>query len=217
MKTKAFEIQEGESQNIRTKSDMATAFYSGKFSQYIITKSHMLKDSLIVTDMVSLRDKVDIVNSSIKELVFSDCVKKFDEIWAEFENLSENNGLNADKNFKPQPLDSAKNNYFIYKLKDDIEIPEGIVKSVKIFINGYDESSESLNLDLQMLDEKSEYKYKIMSDAIEISLITDIKSNAAKNFLKTFTYKKIASGPKSMKEIYLIINDKLLYKTKIEI
>lgn len=208
MQTKAFMIEEDNGSHKAIKDDISKAVYSGKFKEYIIAKSHLLEDTLIVTDMISERDKVDIINRFIKELVFNDCVRNFDEIW---------NEASLNKNFKFEVIEEPVNDSCVYKFKEDIKILDSTVRSVKIFINGYDESSESVYLDLQMLDEKSVYKYKITSDTIEISIITDMKSSKISELLKTFVYTKMSLDAKRVREIYVIINDKLSHKFNIEI
>ena len=68
-KNSFFLIEESEkTSDTIDKTDIDKAVYSGKFDEYIIAKSHLLKDTLIVTDMLSGRDGVDIINSSIDEL-----------------------------------------------------------------------------------------------------------------------------------------------------
>lgn len=218
MQTKAFVVEESFGSKEILKDDMTRAVYSGKFSDYIITRPHLLSDMLIVTDMINGRDKVDIINSSIKELVFSDCVKNFDEICSK---ISQDKLDESGENFKfevvKEPISDPKKSFLSYKFKEEIKILDEAVRSVKIFINGYNENSDSVYLNLQMLDEKSEYRYKITSDTIEISITTNMQASRISEFLATFTYKKISSSIKSLKEIYIVINDKLSHKLNIEI
>nr|WP_253908172.1 DUF5416 domain-containing protein [Campylobacter sp. RM16188] len=168
--------------------------------------------------MIHERDGVDVINSSIKELIFSDCVKKFDQVLNE---VSLKSHVNTDENFKfeiiEELFDECKRDSCVYKFEEDIKILDDIVRSVKIFINGYDESSESVYLDLQILDNKSVYKYKITNDTIEISISTHMQARVVSEFLKTFAYTKMSLAPKKAKEIYIIVNDKLLYKFDIKI
>lgn len=218
MQTRAFAIEESDNSHKIVKDDINKAVYSGKFEEYIITRSHLLVDTLVVTDMINERDGVDVINSSIKELIFSDCFKKFDQVLNE---VSLKNHLNTDENFKfeiiEEPFDEYKGDFRVYKFEENIKILDDIVRSVKIFINGYDESSESVYLDLQILDNKSVYKYKITNDTIEISISTHMQARVVSEFLKTFAYTKMSLAPKKAKEIYIIVNDKLLYKFDIKI
>lgn len=218
MQTRAFAIEESSNSHKIVKDDINKAVYSGKFEEYIIARSHLLVDTLVVTDMINERDGVDVINSSIKELIFSDCVKKFDQVLNE---VSLKNHLNTDENFKfeiiEEPFDECKSDSCVYKFEENIKILDDIVRSVKIFINGYDESSESVYLDLQILDNKSVYKYKITNDTIEISISTHMQARVVSEFLKTFAYTKMSLAPKKAKEIYIIVNDKLLYKFDIKI
>lgn len=217
--SRTFFVEEGESANAVDKIYADKAIYIGKFNEYIITKSHLLKDTLIITDMLSDRDGVDIVNSSIGELVFADCVKNFSEIYANFIELRNCDKDIKDTNFKfevtEEQENSAKN--LIYKFEQAIDVSDEIVKSIKIFINGYDESSESISLNLQILSEDSRYKYKITSNTIEITVLTHMDARSVKEFLDTFVYKKMNYKFDDAREIYVIINNKLAYRTEIKI
>ena len=216
-KNSFFLIEESEkTSDTIDKTDIDKAVYSGKFDEYIIAKSHLLKDTLIITDMLSGRDGVDIINSSIDELIFKDCVKKFSEIYSNFTDAKEFNDTNSESNVSKWLKCNDYNDEFTFKFTDEIEISSDIVKSIKIFINGYDESSESVNLNLEFLKDVSEYKYKITSDTIEISILTKMTADLASKFLKTFLYKKIGSDFSGIKEIYVVINDALAYKTEIK-
>ncbi|QKG28814.1 hypothetical protein CDOMF_0534 [Campylobacter sp. RM16187] len=213
----AFLIEESDSiSGVTHKTTADKAIYSGKFSEYIVTKSKLIKESLVVTDMLNDRDGVDIINSSIKELIFSDCVKKFSEIYSNFIELKEVQESNLDNQFKFSITEEDSEN-FIYRFKEAIDIPFYSVRSIKIFINGYNEISESINFDLDLLRDESRYKYKITSNTIEIIILTNLTASLTKEFLKTFTYKKMDSSCSEIKEIYIIINDILIYKTEIEI
>lgn len=176
------------------------AFYSGKFNEYIITKSHSLKNTLVITDIISGRDAVDAINSSIKELVFRDCVKTFSELYK----------------IEDVPFEVVEHRNFSYKFSENIKIYDNIIKSIKIFINGYDENSDSVSLDLTMLGENSEYKYKIAGSTIEMTMTVNMSVGFVEGFLDTFIYKNL-SEKSSAREIYVIVNDKLVYKTRIEI
>ncbi|QCD53104.1 DUF5416 family protein [Campylobacter sp. RM16192] len=216
----AFLVEEGDnSSSIIDKTDVDKAIYRGKFREYIVTKSRLLKNSLVITDMLSNRDGVDIIDSSIRELVFSDCIKNFNEIYSNFIEIKEADGLNFSKQFKfavTEEANSIDSENLIYSFKEDIEVPFDSVRSIKIFINGYNEISESVNFNLELLQDGSEYKYKITSDTIEITILTNLTPNLTKEFLKTFAYKNVDSNFGDLKEIYVIINNILIYKTEIK-
>ena len=174
------------------------AVYSGNFNEYIISKSHSLDNTIIITDMLSNRDGVDIVNNSIKRLIFRDCTKSFSEIC---------------KGCKSNLIEQSDD--LVFKFVNNILL-EDDVKSIKILINGFDEFSESVSLDLEILNDKSKYKYKITSSLIEIIVLANLSKYDAQRLLKSFIYKRISPKSSSLKEIYVIINEKLFCETTVE-
>lgn len=192
-----FVVEEGK-KNKADKTSVQEAVYSGNFGDYIVSKARSSADTLIVADMFSDRDGVDVVDSSVKQLVFRDEVKNFSDLLS---NLSAETA-------------SGRNRLF-FSFENDFKITSG-VKSIKIFINGFDENSESVSLNLELLNQNSFYKYKIAADAIEMSIIGELDAKTASNILKSFTYKKISGKNSCLKEIYVIIDGKLVYKTGIK-
>lgn len=190
-------IVEEIGENRVSKTSIQEAVYSGNFHEYIISKSHSLDDSLIIADMFSNRDGVDVINASIDRLVFKDCVKNFNEIY-----------------FDRKEIVTKSQNEKVFKF-DDFEMPESI-KSIKILINGFDEFNESASLDLQLLPQNSKYKYKITSNTIEILIFGDFDMDLAKKLLASFVYEKKLEKSTILKEIYVIIDEKLFYEISIK-
>ncbi|MGP1485361.1 MAG: DUF5416 family protein [Campylobacter sp.] len=191
-------IVEEIGENTANKTNLQEAVYLGNFREYIISKSHSLRDTLIVADMFSNRDGVDIINSSIKRLIFKDCVKNFEDII-------------CDCGSKSPKLQSKS----IFELDKNLNICQKVSR-IKIFINGFDENSESVSLDLRLLSDKSEYKYKITNNTIEILIFDDLDPKVTQNLLSSFIYEKKIKKDTALKEVYVIIDEKLIYEAKIE-
>lgn len=105
---RAFFIEEGPSKDTIDDSEI-TAKYSGKYSEYEIKPSKNMPGFYLVKDLIKNRDSSDLINSKIKKIIFSDCIKTFDEIIKGLQNTHkiEENLLHGLKNIidkKPRSL-----------------------------------------------------------------------------------------------------------------
>lgn len=87
---KAFFIEEEPSKNSIDENDVV-AKYAGKYSEYDIKPSKNMPGFYLVKDKVKDRDSSDLINSKIQKIIFSDCVKSFDEIVKNATKISEKN------------------------------------------------------------------------------------------------------------------------------
>ena len=98
-----------------------SASFERNFNEYQISRAKLTDEFVIVND-----GKIcDLIGREIAKFLFKDCEKSFDEVI----NLKreEHVGLVG------------------------LKIEDELVSSIKISINGYDESSDSLDLDLNLL------------------------------------------------------------------
>lgn len=100
---RAFFIEEGSSNDTIDDSEV-TAKYSGKYSEYEIKPSKNMPGFYLIKDLIKNRDSSDLINSKIKKIIFSDCVKTFDEMI---------NGLQNSTKIEENLVDGLKN--IIYK------------------------------------------------------------------------------------------------------
>ena len=92
-----------------------------------------------------------------------------------------------------------------------VEIKDELIKSIKISISGYDESSDSLDFDLNLLSLSVPYRYAISNGCFEMSIFLKVGKEVVEKFLSTFSYKFEAN---SGKERYLIVfvNESKIYE-----
>ena len=92
-----------------------------------------------------------------------------------------------------------------------LKIEDELVSSIKISISGYDESSDSLDFDLNLLSLSVPYRYAISNGCFEMSIFLKERNEVVEKFLSTFSYKFEAN---SGKERYLIVfvNESKIYE-----
>ncbi|WXG61274.1 DUF5416 family protein [Campylobacter concisus] len=83
-----------------------------------------------------------------------------------------------------------------------LKIEDELVSSIKISISGYDESSDSLDFDLNLLSLSVPYRYAISNGCFEMCIFLKEDKEVVEKFLSTFSYKFEAN---SGKERYLIV------------
>lgn len=164
-------------------SNVAT--YSQNFDAYHIKKVGDY-DIILVDDGICS----DVLNSDIKELVFSDTTKNFCDF------LSTNDSQNTlvlDENFS--------------HLSD--------VSVIRLIIRGYDESLDRLSFDAGFLNLAKPYKYSISDGGIEIRLDIIAKDSNISGFLSTIKY-YFSTKFDSDKTIFIYADADLVFTQKLK-
>ncbi|MCD8212912.1 MAG: DUF5416 domain-containing protein [Campylobacter sp.] len=162
---------------------MKDARYDKNFKDYEILKAKSIDGYMIVKD----GNECDLIGREIKNLIFCDCTKGFDEILKE----------------KPQ-------NYQNFRF-DNVKIYDENVRSIKIIIKGYDESADSLKFDLDKLALSAPYRYALSNDSFEINIFLDEKVERVMEFLSTFQYDYQREQAQE-RRIFMYINENTVYE-----
>ncbi|MBE2984902.1 hypothetical protein CCAL9344_03955 [Campylobacter sp. RM9344] len=154
---------------------MRSAFYDFNFNECEILKPLNLREFVIIKH----ESGCDLVDESIEEFVFADCVKNFSELTV-----------------------SESNNLF-----DGLNIKDEIIKSLKIIIKGYNESTDSINFDLDKINLNAPYRYAITSNGFEMSMTLNEKADRVIDFLRSIEC-SFDDGCKH--DVLIYINDEIL-------
>jgi len=69
-----------------------------------------------------------------------------------------------------------------------LKIEDELVSSIKISISGYDENSDSLDFDLNLLSLSVPYRYAISNGCFEMSIFLKEDKEVVEKFLSTFSF-----------------------------
>lgn len=148
---RAFFIEEGPSKSIVSDNEIS-ARYSGKYSEYEIKPSKNMPGFYIIKDKVKNRDSSDLINSKIQKIIFSDCVKSFNDIEqsvSKFSQIQENiaKGLENIISKKPHKdifsIEETKEENVSESKKDEEEILDENIDIAEIL---EDDKLEDINL-----------------------------------------------------------------------
>ena len=92
-----------------------------------------------------------------------------------------------------------------------MEIKDELIKSIKISIGGYDESSDSLDFDLNLLSLSVPYRYAISNGCFEMSIFLKESKEVVEKFLSTFSYKFEANSGKE-RHVIVFVNESKIYE-----
>lgn len=157
------------------------ASFERNFSEYQISRAKLAEEFVIVND-----GKIcDLIGREVVKFLFKDCEKSFDEMI----NLKREEHISL----------------------AGLKIEDELVSSIKISISGYDENSDSLDFDLNLLSLSVPYRYAISNGCFEMSIFLKEDKEVVEKFLSTFSYKFEAN---SGKERYLIVfvNESKIYE-----
>lgn len=165
----------------------SVATYSKNFDAYFIKK---LDDY----DMILVDDGIcsDVLNSDIKELVFSDTTKNFHELLGANEDK---NTLIIDENFS--------------HLAD--------ISVIRLIVRGYDESLDRLSFDAGLLNLSKPYKYSISDGGIEIRLDIIAKDSDINGFLSTIKYEYFSTEFSSDRTIFIYADADLVFTKRLKV
>ena len=161
-----------------------SASFERNFSEYQISRAKLAEEFVIVND-----GKIcDLIGRGVVKFLFKDCEKSFDEM------------INLKREEHKEHISLA-----------GLKIEDELVSSIKISISGYDESSDSLDFDLNLLSLSVPYRYAISNGCFEMSIFLKERKEVVEKFLSTFSYKFEAN---SGKERYLIVfvNESKIYE-----
>lgn len=130
-------------------------------------------------------EECDLIGREVDKFIFKDCEKSFDEMI----NLKSENFIN---------LAGA-------------EIKDELIKSIKISINGYDESHDSLDFDLNLISLSVPYRYAISNGYFEMNIFLKEKREVVERFLATFSYKFEANNGKE-RHVVAFVNEAKIYE-----
>ena len=158
-----------------------SASFERNFSEYQISRAKLADEFVIVND-----GKIcDLVGREIIKFFFKDCEKNFDEMI----NLKREKCINL----------------------SGVEIKDELIKSIKISISGYDESSDSLDFDLNLLSLSVPYRYAISNGCFEMSIFLKERNEVVEKFLSTFSYKFEANSGKE-RHVIVFVNESKIYE-----
>ena len=127
----------------------------------------------------------DLIGREVDKFIFKDCEKSFDEMI----NLKSKNFINL----------------------AGVEIKDELIKSIKISINGYDESHDSLDFDLNLISLSVPYRYAISNGCFEMNIFLKEKREVVERFLATFSYKFEANSGKE-RHVVAFVNEAKIYE-----
>ena len=130
-------------------------------------------------------EECDLIGREVDKFIFKDCEKSFDKMI----NLKSENCIN---------LAGA-------------EIKDELIKSIKISINGYDESHDSLDFDLNLISLSVPYRYAISNGCFEMNIFLKEKKEVVERFLATFSYKFEANSGKE-RHVVAFVNEAKIYE-----
>ena len=160
-----------------------SAYYDKNFKDYEILKPRSIEDHVIVKG----KEECDLIGREIKDLVFADCTKSFDEILAQ------------------GPQDGE-----IFKF-DDIKIKDEVIKNLKIVIKGYDESNDNLKFDLDKLSLSAPYRYALSNEGFEMNIFLNEEPKRVLEFLATFEY-DYKKEEARVRHIFVFVNENMIYE-----
>ena len=135
--------------------------------------------------IIVIGEECDLIGREVDKFIFKDCEKSFDEMI----NLKSENCINL----------------------ANIEIKDEIIKSIKISINGYDESHDSLDFDLNLISLSVPYRYAISNGCFEMNIFLKEKKEVVERFLATFSYKfEVNSGKE--RHVVAFVNEAKIYE-----
>ena len=160
-----------------------SASFERNFSEYQISRAKLAEEFIIVSG-----EECDLIGREVDKFIFKDCEKSFDEM------------INLINLKREEHISLA-----------GLKIEDELVSSIKISISGYDESSDSLDFDLNLLSLSVPYRYAISNGCFEMSIFLKEDKEVVEKFLSTFSYKFEAN---SGKERYLIVfvNESKIYE-----
>ena len=130
-------------------------------------------------------EESDLIGREVDKFIFKDCEKSFDEMI----NLKSENFINL----------------------AGVEIKDELIKSIKISINGYDESHDSLDFDLNLISLSVPYRYAISNGCFEMNIFLKEKREVVDRFLATFSYKFEANSGKE-RHVVAFVNEAKIYE-----
>ena len=130
-------------------------------------------------------EECDLIGREVDKFIFKDCEKSFDEMI----NLKSENCINL----------------------AGVEIKDELIKSIKISINGYDESHDSLDFDLNLISLSVPYRYAISNGCFEMNIFLKEKKDVVERFLATFSYKFEANSGKE-RHVVAFVNEAKIYE-----
>ena len=92
-----------------------------------------------------------------------------------------------------------------------LKIEDELVSSIKISISGYDESSDSLDFDLNLLSLSVPYRYAISNSCFEMSIFLKESKEVVEKFLSTFSYKFETNSGKE-RHLIVFVNESKIYE-----
>ena len=158
-----------------------SASFERNFSEYQISRAKLAEEFVILND-----GKIcDLIGREVVKFLFKDCKKSFDEMI----NLK-----------KEEHISLA-----------GLKIEDELVSSIKISISGYDESSDSLDFDLNLLSLSVPYRYAISNGCFEMSIVLEEDKEVVEKFLSTFSYKFEANSGKE-RHVIVFVNESKIYE-----
>ena len=158
-----------------------SASFERNFNEYQISRAKLADEFVIIND----GEMCDLIGREAVKILFKDCEKSFDEMI----NLKSKNCINL----------------------AGVEIKDELIKSIKISINGYDESSDSLDFDLNLLSLSVPYRYAISNGCFEMSIFLKEDKEVVEKFLSTFSYKFEANSGKE-RHVIAFVNESKIYE-----
>ena len=159
------------------------ASFERNLNEYQISRAKLADEFIIVSG-----EESDLIGREVDKFIFKDCEKSFDEM------------INLINLKREEHISLA-----------GLKIEDELVSSIKVSISGYDESSDSLDFDLNLLSLSIPYRYAISNGCFEMSIFLKEDKEVVEKFLSTFSYKFEAN---SGKERYLIVfvNESKIYE-----
>lgn len=184
-KLPAFFIEEQPSKILPKNDDIRRAIYSGNFNEYTIKPSRTMSGYFVITDLVQKRDRSDLISSEIKQFVFKDGIKTYEELLQTKQEIIE------PKKEISQEIQDKKVYFLALKLK---EISQKEISKITINSKNYEQKEDSLSFDIKKLPPKATLRYSINQNCINIEFNGKIEAKDYMNLLDSIAYKNLANN-----------------------
>lgn len=184
-KLPAFFIEEQPSKILPKNDDIRRAIYSGNFNEYTIKPSRTMSGYFVITDLVQKRDRSDLISSEIKQFVFKDGIKTYEELLQTKQEIIE------PKKEISQEFQDKKVYFLAPKLK---EISQKEISKITINSKNYEQKEDSLSFDIKKLPPKATLRYSINQNCINIEFNGKIEAKDYMNLLDSIAYKNLANN-----------------------
>lgn len=207
-KLPAFFIEEQPSKLLPKPEDVRRAIYSGNFNEYSIKPSRTMNGYFVITDLVQNRDRSDLISSEIKQFVFKDCIKTYEElVEAKTEKSKPKQEIKQDKK-------SNKLYFLAPKLK---ELTQKEINKITIISKNYNQREDSLSFDIKKIPPETKLRYSIKQNFINIEFNGKIQTKEYIKLLESLAYESLVTSKKREFINFEIDIDKTKMSFKIDL